>query len=149
MSQLSPLLSASSSSPEETICMGRRAATLFQQGKGLILLHGELGAGKTTFIKGLISELCQVEEESIISPTFTYMNLYEGKQRVIHFDLYRLSGLAAFLAQGFTDFLLEEAIVIIEWPDRITSLLPPDYYEIHMDYTGASKRTISISRRIS
>ncbi len=87
----------------------------------VICFSGDLGAGKTSFIKGFASELCDIDPDEVISPTFTYLNIYEGNATVFHFDLYRLEGVEQFLDKAFDEYL--EGYVCIEWPERIESLL--------------------------
>lgn len=85
----------------------------------ILALSGDLGSGKTTFVQGLASALHI--PPPIPSPTFTYLNLYPG---LYHFDLYRLKTPSDFLALGFEEYFDKEGICAIEWPERISSLLP-------------------------
>jgi tRNA threonylcarbamoyl adenosine modification protein YjeE len=90
----------------------------------VIALVGDLGAGKTTLAKGVICGLTGISVDEVTSPTFQYVCLYEGNNRTVaHFDLWRLFGEEDFLALGLDEFLLSP-ISLIEWPDRIVSLLP-------------------------
>lgn len=88
----------------------------------VVALCGELGAGKTTIAKGIISGLCNVPLVNITSPTFQYVNFY-GSGTIAHFDLWRLKGVDDFLSLGLEEWLAQ-GISLIEWPDRIESLLP-------------------------
>lgn len=89
---------------------------------GILALSGELGAGKTTFVQGLLKGLGS--DDMAQSPTFTYLQIYEGKVPVYHFDLYRLKSSEEFIALGFEEFLSAGGVTVIEWPERITSLIP-------------------------
>ncbi len=131
-----------SSSIEETRHFAQQIAGGLTRGS-LITLKGDLGAGKTTFAKALISSLIDIDEDMISSPTFTYLNIYENpKLAIYHFDLYRLESEQGFIEKGFTDFLQSSGICIIEWPERIDSLLPPHYLEIELTTVDANVRKI-------
>src|SRR5437016_13255234 len=94
-----------------------------------VTLSGDLGAGKTTFVRALIRYLAGNEAIEVPSPTFTLMQSYDLPPfPLVHADLYRLSGAAEMSELGFDD-LLEDAVVMIEWPDRAAGSLPPDRSE--------------------
>jgi tRNA threonylcarbamoyl adenosine modification protein YjeE len=88
---------------EETIQFGKELA-LDLKNNDLIALHGDLGAGKTTLVKGIVSEIAAVERRIVQSPTFTYLNIYETDPPLYHFDLYRLKSAEEFIQMGFLDF---------------------------------------------
>lgn len=92
---------------------------------GIILLYGQLGAGKTTLVKALVKQLGILTDVS--SPTFTYVNTYTSNTNhliIHHFDLYRLHSSEEFIAQGFDEFLTQKnSLVIIEWPEVIEDML--------------------------
>lgn len=114
--------------------------------KGTVLtLYGDLGAGKTTFAKGIISSLCGVAVDEIQSPTFTYVHSYKGKNCLIHhFDLYRLNTSEAFLEMGFLDYFESGGICIIEWPEKIGSLVPNDALCVELTHLENGKRRIDV-----
>src|ERR1700730_13936340 len=92
----------------------------------LITLSGDLGAGKTTFARALIRYLAQDENVEVPSPTFTFLQTYDlPRFPLVHVDLYRTSGAAELAELGFDD-LPQEAVIVLEWPDRAAGLLPPD-----------------------
>jgi tRNA threonylcarbamoyladenosine biosynthesis protein TsaE len=133
-----------SNSQEETIGCGKKLARDVSSGS-IICLFGELGAGKTTFIKGVVSELSGVEPEQVCSPTFSYLNIYEGKCAVYHFDLYRLSGADDFLSLGFEEYLNSTGVCCIEWSERILPILPKDTLHVTLSHNGEGRRRISIA----
>lgn len=111
----------------------------------IILLEGELGAGKTTFMKGLARGLGVASIDSVQSPTFTYLHIYEGNPlTVYHFDLYRLSGPEDFIQLGFEEFLEQGGVCCIEWPSRITPLLPASYWVVNLQHVDIETRKIKI-----
>lgn len=121
-----------SHSEEETAVVARRLATKLRPGD-VVLLRGELGAGKSIFARALIQALCG-EETIVPSPTFTLVQTYEAPEFTLwHFDLYRLN-----LAEEVYELGIEEAlqrgVCLIEWPDRLGSHLPEAYREIELQY---------------
>ena len=112
----------------------------------VICLFGELGAGKTTFIKGLVSGAAELNPSIVQSPTFSYMNIYEGKKKIYHFDLYRMRDMDEFLSMGFDEYFDAEGICCIEWSERIQDYLPPHCLNVHMKHIQGDQRCISLSR---
>lgn len=119
-----------SSSPEDT---GRLAGELLREwGTGAVIaLHGELGSGKTTFVQGLARALGI--ERPVTSPTFTLINEYRGTRRLVHVDLYRISGSAEALAIGLDNYLGGDFVTAIEWAERIADILPPDTLHVRLE----------------
>ena len=89
----------------------------------ILALQGDLGAGKTTFVQGLARGLGIADV--VQSPTFTYLQVYEGPIPLYHFDLYRLQNERDFILLGFEEYFDAGGIVVIEWPERIATLIPP------------------------
>jgi tRNA threonylcarbamoyladenosine biosynthesis protein TsaE len=105
-------------SAEETVARGREIGAALTP-PVLVLLSGELGAGKTTLTKGLASGLGAAAEDEVTSPTFTLVHKYTGARHVYHVDLYRIGDLHDLDTLGLEDIFNEEAVVIVEWPDRL------------------------------
>lgn len=129
-----------SQSAEETVAIGQKIAKMLQPG-AVIALEGDLGAGKTTLIRG-ISAHCP--DALVSSPTFTYLQIYAGSPPVFHFDLYRLSSSKEFLEKGFTDYLEQGGICCIEWAERIAELLPTQTLRIKLTYLSKDSREIAL-----
>lgn len=109
----------------------------------VVCLYGELGAGKTTFMKGLVLGAADYPSEKISSPTFVYLNIYEGKIPIYHFDLYRLSNFKEFISAGFEEFLYSNGICCIEWAERIKQILPP-HIAVTISHVNETDREIDI-----
>lgn len=133
-----------SSSPEETVAFGKKISVQLKSGD-IVCLEGDLGAGKTLFSKGLISSLTNLHEEEIQSPTFIYLNIYETPSfPICHFDLYRMTSVEDFQRLGFLDYLDGSHVCLIEWPSRISSLLPKEAIWIKLSHIIDTKRTITM-----
>ncbi len=126
----------------ETLAFGRNFGRELIFGD-IVAFHGDLGAGKTTMIKGIIHALTGIEEREVQSPTFTTLNLYDGPPTIYHFDLYRMSNSQEFIEKGFLDFF-GDGICLIEWPERIPSLLPEG--AIHVTLEGNVGRRIDVQK---
>jgi tRNA threonylcarbamoyladenosine biosynthesis protein TsaE len=130
-----------SSSPDETIKIAKEFAKTVEPGD-VICLEGNLGAGKTHFVKGFVQGL-GLSGDVVSSPTFTIINEYEGELPVYHFDCYRLEHVQEAIEIGAEEYLYGEGVCIVEWPDRITDLLPPSSKHVTFNITGKNKRVIS------
>ena len=133
--------------PEETAQVAQEIASLLKP-RDVILLKGELGAGKSTFARALIQSLCGVQTE-VPSPTFTLVQTYETPTYVLwHFDLYRLEH-----SQEIYELGIEEAyrsgVCLIEWPERLGTALPKEYLEIELRYGCHENERILELRHIS
>jgi tRNA threonylcarbamoyladenosine biosynthesis protein TsaE len=136
-------------SPEETFALGVSLGKRLQE-NSVLCFFGDLGAGKTTLIKGLIFGAAEINPDQVSSPTFVYLNVYRGKKNVYHFDLYRLSDADEFLSMGFEEFFFCGGICCIEWPERIAPLIPDNSIRIVMkhpdtDSEGEFCRNITIT----
>src|SRR3990167_2826685 len=110
----------------------------------VVALFGDLGAGKTTLIKGIAEGAAALSPREVSSPTFTYLNIYSGEKTVYHFDLYRLKQQNDFLELGFEEHLNAGGISLIEWPERIPDLLPPHTLRFEMTILSKTGRSIAI-----
>lgn len=108
----------------------------------VILLEGELGAGKTTFTKGVGQGLGV--EGYVNSPTFTLVNEYQGRLPLYHLDCYRLESAREALDFGIEEYLYGEGATIIEWPERIAEVLPEEFLRVKLGYVNDTKRTIRL-----
>ena len=127
--------------PEETIRLGEDLAKYLEQGDVLALV-GDLASGKTTFIQGMLKGLEYMQP--VTSPTFTLVNEYDAMYPVIHIDCYREENLNRWIKIGFHDYINSENIVIIEWADKISSLLPDDHIQIKFTHKGKNNREITL-----
>lgn len=111
----------------------------------VVALHGEMGAGKTTFINALCREL-GVETDPTTSPTFALVNEYRSDttaELIYHFDLYRLETLDEAIDMGFEDYMDCGAVCLIEWPDIIDPMLPDDAIDLTITVNPDSSRTLT------
>lgn len=130
-----------SNSAEETEALGRKLASLFKGGE-VISLRGSLGAGKTVLAKGIARELGITE--SIVSPTFTLVQEYDGRLKMYHLDLYRLSGEDEFESMGGEEYLYHDGITLLEWSEKIESMLPDETIYISITINDDQSRNIDI-----
>lgn len=132
-----------SRSSEETLASGRQIGALLKT-PALLLLSGELGAGKTTLTKGIVGALGAAEEDQVTSPTFTLVHKYDQGGVVYHVDLYRVGDFHDLETLGLEDFLTEQAIVIVEWPEKLTLRTTWPVIRIQLEHAGEDTRKISI-----
>jgi len=130
-------------SPSETIRLGKRIGGLLRPGD-VVALVGELGAGKTQFIKGLAEGVGVGKPTYISSPSFTLINEYPGRVPFYHVDLFRLEREKDAEELGLEDYFQGDGITAIEWADKIPSLLPKEMLLIHIAYTGKNSRSLEI-----
>lgn len=130
-------------SPEETIAFAKKLG-LSLVPNTVLCFFGNLGAGKTTFIKGLVEGATGCSQDQVSSPTFVYLNIYQGRQKVFHFDLYRLKDLEEFLSMAFDEMFDAGGVTCVEWSEKIQEALPQDAIQVHLDHLGEKKRRITI-----
>lgn len=128
-------------SEEETIQLGRRIAAQLPR-RAVVLLIGNLGAGKTTLAKGIVSGLGAAQPEEVSSPTFTLIHEYG---RVYHVDLYRLDRPEQVAGIGLEELFDRDAVVLIEWGERFPELMPADRIEIELRPLDGDRREITVS----
>ena len=132
---------------EETFALGTLIGSHLAGGE-IILLDGPLGAGKTIFAKGIANSL-EIDTDEVTSPSFTLVNIYEGRLKLFHLDLYRLSeGASAAHAVDLDELIMDEsAVFIIEWAERMGRYpLPPPVYKISITGDGDDPRLIVINQ---
>jgi tRNA threonylcarbamoyladenosine biosynthesis protein TsaE len=129
---------------EETLALGAKFAGALKRGD-TVCLFGELGAGKTAFVKGLAKGL-KIAPEDVHSPTFTLMNIYKGKIPLYHFDLYRI-GAVDLAGIGYEEYFYGNGITAVEWSERLEGLLPAEHWHVTLAHAGEDKRRITIAAR--
>jgi tRNA threonylcarbamoyladenosine biosynthesis protein TsaE len=130
-----------SASPEQTESLGIMLAGLLQPGD-FIALHGELGAGKTRFAQGVAYGLGVARETPVTSPTYALLNIYSARVPLYHFDLYRLISEDEVCDAGFQDYFYGDGVSLVEWPERLVSLLPPNRLEVFFFYLDDNARRV-------
>jgi tRNA threonylcarbamoyladenosine biosynthesis protein TsaE len=130
-------------SEEETIALGERLAGELPS-RCVVLLTGNLGAGKTTLAKGIAKGLGAAEPDEVSSPTYTLIHEY-GDGRLYHIDLYRLDTAREVAGLGLDEIFERDAVVLIEWGERFPELMPAGRIEVRLEVHGEGRR-VSFSR---
>jgi tRNA threonylcarbamoyladenosine biosynthesis protein TsaE len=130
-----------SSSESETEAAGKRLAQMLGRG-GVAALSGELGAGKTAFVRGLAEGLGIASR--VTSPTFAIVNEYDGRIPLFHFDLYRITGEDELFELGWDDYLERGGVVAAEWSENAAEALPAQTVYVRIEKTGEHTRRIDI-----
>ncbi|HSL66909.1 MAG TPA: tRNA (adenosine(37)-N6)-threonylcarbamoyltransferase complex ATPase subunit type 1 TsaE [Actinomycetota bacterium] len=120
-------------SPEDTVAVGEAVASLLQEGDA-IALTGELGAGKTTFVRGAARALGF--DGAVASPTFTLVREYRGRVRIYHVDVYRLERVQEVLDLGLDEMVAEGGLLLVEWGDAVEGLLPDEHLLVEITLVG-------------
>jgi tRNA threonylcarbamoyladenosine biosynthesis protein TsaE len=133
-----------SNSPGQTIELGRKIGSQLKGGE-VIAVCGPLGSGKTHLIKGIAAGAGAKDQKQVNSPTFVIVNEYTGRLDIYHIDAYRLDSVSDFEMLGFDDFCYPQSVVLIEWADKIESVLKTlDYIRIELEHAGRTRRIIHI-----
>jgi tRNA threonylcarbamoyladenosine biosynthesis protein TsaE len=135
-----------SSSEAVSLELGRRIGQLLEAGD-VVALWGELGAGKTLLPRGIAHGLGISPRVRITSPTFTFINEYDGRLHLYHLDLYRLTGADELETIPCREALFGTGVAVVEWPERLGSDLPAERWDIRLVISGDASRTITISAR--
>lgn len=132
-------------SEAQTLALAASLAKVLQPGD-VLALHGDLGAGKTLFVRGL-AMACGVVREAVTSPTFTLVHEYrgQGNLRILHCDAYRLRHPDEFADLGWDELFAEDGVAVIEWADRVKAYLPSDHLRIEIVATGPQTRTFTFT----
>jgi tRNA threonylcarbamoyladenosine biosynthesis protein TsaE len=134
-------------SAEETIALGRKLAAGLAPPK-LVVLRGELGAGKTTLIKGIVEGFRAASEEDVTSPTFTLVHEYRGPEVIVyHVDLYRVDTPRELVTLGIDDLISENSVLLIEWGEKFARFLRERDVEIALDRVGENDRRLKVEGR--
>jgi len=134
-------------SAEETIAFGRTLTRLLAPPK-LVLLRGDLGAGKTTLIKGIASAFEAAQEENVTSPTFTLVHEYRGPlASLYHIDLYRVDTPRQLETLGIDDLIAEDSVLLIEWGEKFPRFVRDRDVEITLERIGENDRKIQVTSR--
>lgn len=125
-----------------TLAIGERVSEMLLPAPKLIVLRGDLGAGKTTLVKGIAAALGAAEASEVTSPTFTLVHEYAGpKVRLYHLDLYRLETERELLTLGLEEIAgLPDALVLVEWAEKFPSVVARADGEIHIEHGGGDER---------
>lgn len=133
-------------SDEETRALGGRLAPFLPQ-HGVVLLIGDLGAGKTTLTKGIAEALGAAPADEVSSPTFTLIHEYGDPVRIYHVDLYRLDTSEEARRVGLEELFERPALTLIEWGERFLELMPEERIEIRIEHAGEDRRAITLALR--
>jgi tRNA threonylcarbamoyladenosine biosynthesis protein TsaE len=133
-------------SPEETIALGRELASLLKPPK-LVVLRGDLGAGKTTLVKGIAEGFNAASQEDVTSPTFTLIHEYRGPSATLyHIDLYRVDTQREFETLGLDDLMSENSVLLIEWGEKFARFQNERDVEIVLNRVSENTREITVLR---
>jgi tRNA threonylcarbamoyladenosine biosynthesis protein TsaE len=141
---MSASTSLATTSPEETDAAGQRLGATLEAGD-VVALSGELGAGKTVFVQGLVRALGVTTGAT--SPTFVLVNEYRGRLPVHHVDAYRTASLAELLDLGLEEMMDGDGVTVIEWAERLEPLLPARAVRVRIAGVGDESRAITIDDR--
>jgi tRNA threonylcarbamoyladenosine biosynthesis protein TsaE len=131
------------SSAEETVAWGQEFAKRLQA-PALVLLSGELGSGKTTVTKGIVSGLNAASQDEVTSPTFTLLHEYGEGGKVFHGDLYRVESFQDFETLGLEDVFAKPAILILEWSEKFPLKAPWPQIRVKLEHLGGDTRRIRV-----
>lgn len=130
-------------SAEETTSWGRKFSKRLNA-PVLVLLSGDLGAGKTTLTKGIVSGLGAANEDDVTSPTFTLVHVYGRPAKVYHADLYRIESFHDFETLGMEDMFTAPSVAILEWSERFPLQSPWPQIRIRLEHLGGDARRITV-----
>lgn len=139
LSQKGHHLTVSSASPEATMAIGEKLGMALKPGD-VVCLYGEIGAGKTTLIKGIAKGLGVSEQEHVRSPTYAIVHQYRGRIALYHVDLYRLVSEEDLFELGYRDFFYPDGITVIEWAEKGLKYLPESRTDINIKIVGERQR---------
>src|SRR5205823_6705705 len=131
-------------SPEETIALGRELASQLDPPK-IVILRGDLGAGKTTLVKGIVEGFHAASQDDVTSPTFTLIHEYRGASATLyHIDLYRIDTLRELETLGLDDLMTENSVLLIEWGEKFVPFQRERNAEIAIERVSENQRKIRL-----
>lgn len=134
-------------SAEETVDFGRQLGRELASGT-LVLLRGDLGAGKTTLVKGLAESFSAARADDVTSPTFTLVHEYRGREvTLFHIDLYRIDTPRELESLALQDLMDERAIVLVEWGEKFAAVASQAAAEISIEHAGGDERRITFLKK--
>jgi len=136
------IFKCTTSSPEQTFELGRKLGGKLIGGE-IILLHGDLGAGKTLFTKGIARGLGIEDTSTVVSPSFTLVNIYKARLDIVHGDLYRLDSDAVY-ELGLEDYMDREHVMVIEWAEKANDFFTGNILDITIERAGETARNIAL-----
>lgn len=125
----------------ETHALGAALGRILTAGD-FIALIGDLGAGKTHFVKGVAAGLEVPSDDPVTSPTYTLLNIYHGRIPLYHFDLYRLAGAEQVDDLGFAEYFSGNGVCLVEWAERLGDILPSEHLSINLIHDGDDRRRL-------
>lgn len=132
--------------PEETLALGERIGSLLGGGE-IILMNGELGAGKTLLARGIVQGMRPDAQTRVVSPSFTLVNIYNARLDIIHVDLYRLDS-EEIAHLGLEDYMDRDHVLIVEWAERAYGFFRGATVDIVITHAGERARNIHISSEL-
>jgi tRNA threonylcarbamoyladenosine biosynthesis protein TsaE len=136
-------LTLSTRGPDETIELGRHLGSLLGAGD-VVALVGDLGAGKTCLVQGIARGLEVPESSYVRSPSFVILNIHPGRCSLYHLDLYRIHSTAELEDLGYREIFYGEGVTVIEWADKIKSLLPEEHLRVCLGFQNETGRVITL-----
>lgn len=133
-----------SHAPEATEALGESLGRNLRPGD-VVALHGELGAGKTCFVRGVARAFGV--EDAVASPSFTLMHHYVGRVPIYHLDAWMQARGEAFLQDGGSEWLTAEGVALVEWAERVAAWIPRESFAVHLRHAGPDSRAIEIAWR--
>ena len=129
---------------EETVALGRTLGNRLKAGD-FIALKGELGSGKTRFVRGVAEALHADPAEPVTSPTYSLLHIHNGRIPLYHFDLYRIRGDDEVGELGFAEYFYGKGVCLVEWADRLQGEMPEEYLTVTFSHLGEDEREISFA----
>lgn len=145
MNAVTMLKEETTHSEQETLALAKRFSKVLEPGD-VVCLEGELGTGKTRFVKGMASYF-GIDPSEVHSPTFTLIHEYSGSLPLYHFDCYRMERAEEALEIGAEEYFYGEGVSVIEWPEIIKSIIPGHAYWITIEATGPSDRKFTFDKK--